>query len=114
MSYPQYIACWPKGSFRYVVKEYAPNAFVAKERVMRREGLSESEVQIVNSTHYTDHESDSGGGSSSNGGEGTSFSEIAVLGGILLGAWVLITFWPIILGLGVIALIYWIYTILKD
>lgn len=112
-SYPQYIACWPKGSFRYVVKEYAPNPFVAKERVMRREGLSESEVQIVNSTHYEDHEG-GGGSSSSNDGEGTSFSEIAVLGGILLGGWILMTFWPIILGLGVIALIYWIYTVVKD
>jgi hypothetical protein len=59
--------------------------------------------------YHTKNNSDS-----SDDGEGTSFSEIAVLGGIILGAWVLITFWPIILGLGVIALIYWIYTVLKD
>lgn len=75
---------------------------------MRREGLSESEVQIVNSTHYEDHES-GGGSSSSNDGEGTSFSEIAVLGAILLGAWLIMNFWPIILGLGAAALIYWIW-----
>ena len=59
--------------------------------------------------YHTKNNSDS-----SDDGEGTSFSEIAVLGGIILGAWVLITFWPIILGLGVVALIYWIYTALKD
>jgi hypothetical protein len=47
--------------------------------------------------------------SSDDDGEGTSFSEIAVIGAILLGGWLLMNFWPIILGLGVAALIFWVW-----
>lgn len=47
-------------------------------------------------------------------GEGSSFSEVAIIGAIILGVWLFISFWKIILAVGILAFGYWIYTVIKD
>ena len=98
---------WIPGEHPYQVETNAANIFAAKEIIARREGVEEHEVQRVfqiNEDSSSSSNSDSGGGDFDLGG-------IAALCLFFFGAWVVVTFWPIVLGLSVIALIYWIYNL---
>lgn len=101
---------WVSGEHPYQVETNAANVFAAKEIIARREGVEEHEVQRV---FQINEESSSSSSSDSSGGD-YDLGGIASLCLFLLGAWIFVTFWPIILGLSAIALIYWIYKIVSE
>jgi hypothetical protein len=88
------------------------NVFAAKEIIARREGVKEHEVQRVFQINE-DSSSSSDSGEYSSGGD-FDLGGIAALCLFLLGAWIFVTFWPIILVLGIIGLIYWVYKIVSE
>jgi len=107
---------WVSGEHPYQVETNAANIFAAREIIARREGVEEHEVQRV---FPIKEESSSSSSSSSfnfqDDGDGDyDLGGIAALCLFILGAWVFVTFWPIILILGIIGLIYWIYKVVNE
>ena len=103
---------WVSGEHPYQVETNAANVFAAKEIIARREGVEEHEVQRVFQINE-DSSSSSDSGEYSSGGD-YDLGGIAALCLFLLGAWIFVTFWPIILVLGIIGLIYWVYKIVSE
>ena len=103
---------WVSGEHPYQVETNAANVFAAKEIIARREGVEEHEVQRVFQINE-DSSSSSDSGEYSSGGD-FDLGGIAALCLFLLGAWIFVTFWPIILVLGIIGLIYWVYKIVSE
>lgn len=102
---------WVSGELPYQVETNAANVFAAKEILARREGVEEHEVQRV--FQINEKSSSSSNSDSSSDGD-FDLGGIAALCLFLLGAWVFVTFWPIILILGIIGLIYWIYKVVTE
>ena len=103
---------WVSGEHPYQVETNAANVFAAKEIIARREGVEEHEVQRVFQINE-DSSSSSDSGEYSSGGD-YDLGGIAALCLFILGAWIFVTFWPIILVLGIIGLIYWVYKIVSE
>ena len=103
---------WVSGEHPYQVETNAANVFAAKEIIARREGVEEHEVQRVFQINE-DSSSSSDSGEYSSGGD-YDLGGIAALCLFILGAWIFVTFWPIILVLGIIGLIYWIYKVVTE
>ena len=103
---------WVSGEHPYQVETNAANVFAAKEIIARREGVEEHEVQRVFQINE-DSSSSSDSGEYSGGGD-FDLGGIAALCLFILGAWIFVTFWPIILVLGIIGLIYWVYKIVSE
>lgn len=105
---------WVSGELPYQVETNAANIFAAKEIIARREGVEEHEVQRV--FLINEERSSSSSSFNSQDGDGGDFDlgGIAALCLFLLGAWIFVTFWPIILALSIIGLIYWIYKVVTE
>lgn len=105
---------WVSGEHPYQVETNAANVFAAKEIIARREGVEEHEVQRVFLINEESSSSSSSFNSQDGGGGDYDLGGIAALCLFILGAWIFVTFWPIILALSIIGLIYWIYKVVTE
>lgn len=103
---------WVSGEHPYQVETNAANVFAAKEIIARREGVKEHEVQRVFQINE-DSSSSSDSGEYSSGGDFDA-GGIGILCALILGGWLLISFWPFFLIVGAIGLFAWVYKIVNE
>ena len=109
-------------TYDYKVSYYAPGK--AGSRVMTVNAPYESEARelvegmvpganvigAVQGQQYNDGESVGGG----SGGFGMDEGGFGILCALILGGWLLITFWPVILILGALGLFAWVYKVVNE
>ena len=102
---------WVSGEHPYDAEINAVNVFQARKNIARREGVDESDVNRVFEIRNDDSSSSSSGGGIFSGGGSSDTSGYLALGMVVLGLWLIIEFWWIVIPVAVLGGIGWF---LKD
>jgi hypothetical protein len=98
-----------------IIEEEYPNGWTRDEVFEAASNRWADKVTTVNPAPVGGSSSDDNS-SSSSGGFGGSMDEggFGILCALILGGWLLITFWPVILILGALGLFAWVYKVVKE
>ena len=102
---------WVSGEHPYDAEINAANVFQARKNIARREGVDESDVNRVFEIRNDDSSSSSSGGGIFSGGGSGDTSGYLALGVFVLGLWLIVEFWWIVIPVAVLGGIGWF---LKD
>ena len=99
---------WTSNDHPYDVEVNATSVFHARRIITRREGVKDHEVNRIFEIRDDDtsSSSSSSSGSSFDGGDMGGY---LALGAVLFALWLIVEYWWIVIPIGVIGLIGWIY-----
>ena len=89
-----------------IIEEEYPNGWTRDEVFEAASNRWAGKVTTVNPASV--------GGSSSDDNSSSSSGGFGILCALILGGWLLITFWPIILILGALGLFAWVYKVVNE
>ena len=102
---------WVTGDHPYDAEINAANVFQARRNIARREGVDESDVNRIFEIRNDDSSSSSSSGGIFSGGGSGDTSGYLALGMFVLGLWLIIEFWWIVIPVAILGGIGWF---LKD